>query len=152
MPEQKNFISDLQKNENEKLFKKIKDRELAIENERLALQDEYHEAKFSEEDEDLKTRITKLSTKSGTFIHPTDIIAAINRHIESRHKKDPVYISNQTPQSIAITELNSINNNLDVEEKHELHEIINEILIRNKFVPRESPNAKMLPFTPKREY
>jgi hypothetical protein len=153
MPKQINFLENMNRASNEEGLRRLEDHQLAIEKERLAMQKNYHEAKFAkDDDDDLQKRISALSLQSGVAFSPADILAAVNRHIESRQEKNPVYISYQTPQSLAISELNSINNNLDIQEKRELYEIINEILIRNKFVPRESPNAKMPALEKEKEY
>ena len=153
MEKQENFIQKIEEERNEKLYQEMKKHQLEVEKQRLEMQKNYSSIKFTENDADLLQRLHRLAEKSKTPINPDEIITAINQHIDySQKSNDSVYISNQTPRNIAITEINSINNNLEVEERHELYEIINELLIRNKFVPRESPNAKIPALEKERKY
>ena len=157
-PEKLPILAEIDREKNsdkvEKNFlQEIKDREEQVRKEELEMRDNFELIKSSErKDGDLYAQIEHLSQESHTLVTAQEVIDGINRHIGFCKNNPPVFSSNRTPWSIATTELNNIYVNLDRKEQHNFENIINEFLIRHKFVPRESQSAKIPPFIPEREY
>jgi len=134
MSEQRNFIIEAEKAQQEKINEERKKTEIAEKDLEQKMKNNFNLLEISDIKE-FKEKLEEL------HIDAYILLGAINNHIQkSQEDERRVYSSPYTPLNIMSIDLSHIFNALTEDQKEELEAIINDILVKKEFVLRKNRN------------